>query len=306
MRPAAFADPLETWRHAIETLGAAGWRIGEEPPPPGTWRRIPALGKTDRNRSAAVTIAADGAAVHLVDHANDIRETVQARRPASRDPAERRARADDFARRRAEQEKARAVARSKAIAHALGQYIAAGPGDGHRHVVGKELRSAYGARQVDDTLLVLGRDADGQPAFVQRIIGDGRRKLIARGTSFVGAFVTFGTPTPDGTLVIATGWATSAVLFEEAGHPTLAAMADGNLERVARIARGRYPDADIVIAGDDDRGKVSNSGRKAATAAARAVGARLAFPVFCDGCDGSCSDFADTRACERRRAGAVR
>jgi len=306
MRPATYVDPFETWRCAVDMLADHGYTLPADPPAPGAWVRIPAAGKGGRNRSAAVTITADGVAVHLVDHANDFRTTVQARSPAPCDPVARQARADDLARRRAEREKVQAAERSKAIAHALERYVAAGPGDGHPYVARKGLRSAHGARQIDDELLVLGRDADGRSAFVQRIVGDGRRKLIARGTSFVGAFVTFGTPAPDSTLVIATGWATSAVLFEEAGHPTLAAMADGNLERVARIARERYPDADIVIAGDDDRAKASNSGRKAATVAARAIGARLAFPSFCDACDGSCSDFADTRVCERRRAGAVR
>jgi len=221
------------------------------------------------------------------------------------DPIERERLAAESARLRDRQRKARAAERAEAIRKAVETYFAAEPAGRPPYIVGKGLEHAHGTRQPGDTVLVLGRDADGRPAFLQRIGPDGTKRT-EKGTSFVGAFVTFGTPTDDGTLVIGTGWATCAVIREETGHVVVAAMCDSNLERVARIMRDKYPDADIVVAGDDDRQNARNGGREAATAAARAIGARLAFPATCNACDGSCSDFADIRACERRRAGGDR
>jgi putative DNA primase/helicase len=68
-------------------------------------------------------------------------------------------------------------------------------------------------------------------------------------------------------------------------------MNAGNLLPVAKAARAAWPGADLVICADNDRKTAGNPGLTAATAAAKAVGARLAVPEFPEGASGS--DFND-------------
>lgn len=62
----------------------------------------------------------------------------------------------------------------------------------------------------------------------------------------------------------------------------LVAFTAGNLEAVARMARQRYPDREIIIAKDDDHEKLPNAGRTITPGAARVVGAKVCFPSFLD------------------------
>ena len=101
-----------------------------------------------------------------------------------------------------------------------------------------------------------------------------------------------------GGALFAEGFATAATLREETGHTTVGAMFAGNLLAVYKALRARYPDLAITVAGDDDRATAGNPGRMKAIEAADAVGGRIAFPTFCDRCDGSCTDFNDVAQCE--------
>ena len=286
---------MTTWATAREALAAEGYTVPAELTT--RWHRIPAAGKPERNRSAAVRLADDGSAVHLVDHANGYATTVQGRRARTLD-------ADEPRRARAEAERRQATARAEAaseraaaLSGAQRMFDAAAPGDAHPYVAAKLLKHAHGARQAGGWLLVAGHDARGALAFVQRIGADGTKRLV-RGTSFAGAWTTFGAPVDGAPLVVSTGFATSAVVFEDTGAVVLGSMCDGNLLRVATTARRLWPSSPLVVAADDDRHGTTNSGREAGEAAARATGARLLTPTFCRA-DCRCSDFADVRACER-------
>ena len=292
-------DPMTTWATAREALAAEGYTVPAELTT--RWHRIPAAGKPERNRSAAVRLADDGSAVHLVDHANGYATTVQGRRARTLD-------ADELRRARAEAERRQATARAEAaseraaaLSGARAMFDAAAPGDGHPYLAAKLLERAHGTRTAGGWLLVPGHDKHGALAFVQRIGADGTKRLV-RGTSFAGAWATFGVPVDGGRIVVGTGWATSAVVFEDTGAVVLAAMCDANVLRVARTARRLWPSSPLVVAGDDDRHGAKNSGREATEAAARATGACVLFPSFCRP-DCPCSDFADVRACERRGTG---
>ena len=299
------ADPITTWHHAREAAAADGYTLPAEPPAPGGRLRIASRDKSARNRSASVWLAPDGGVVAITDHAaGGLTLTYRPDRTERLDPIERERLAvaarerQAVALARTERERAEGLA-------AAGELLAGGVcADDHLYVIRKGLASAHGALRHGDLLLIAGHDAGGALAFVQTIDTTGRRKRYVQGTSCRGGFVTFGTPGNDTTIILGTGWATTAVTHEETGHPAIAGMSDANLGHVARIVRDRFPDADIVIVGDDDRLNRHNGGRQVATDAARAIGARVAFPPFC--CSACrCSDFADTRACERRRAGGV-
>ena len=54
-------------------------------------------------------------------------------------------------------------------------------------------------------------------------------------------------------LMIAEGYATAATLSEAVGFPTVAAFDSGNLVSVAKALHEKYPEKQIIIAGDDDK-----------------------------------------------------
>src|SRR5207247_1242870 len=57
-------------------------------------------------------------------------------------------------------------------------------------------------------------------------------------------------------------------------------LCTGNLEAVARSLRNAYPNADLILCADDDYATPGNPGLTKSTAAAEAVGGRLAVPHF--------------------------
>jgi putative DNA primase/helicase len=73
----------------------------------------------------------------------------------------------------------------------------------------------------------------------------------------------------------------------------LAAVDAGNLQAVTTGARNRWPTADIVVCGDDDRQTEGNPGATKARAAAIAAGARYALPEWPPAAPLNLSDFND-------------
>ena len=84
---------------------------------------------------------------------------------------------------------------------------------------------------------------------------------------------------------------TGATLHQASGQPVLCTMSAGHLLKVATAARAAWPDAELTICADNDRYTTGNPGVTAATAAAKATGAKLAVPEFPEGVPGS--DFND-------------
>lgn len=84
-------------------------------------------------------------------------------------------------------------------------------------------------------------------------------------------------------LGVAEGYATAATAHEATGFPVAVAFDAGNLLPVAKALRGKYPQARIVVFGDDDAGTAQatgkNPGREKATAAARAVDGVAVLPA---------------------------
>ncbi len=103
-------------------------------------------------------------------------------------------------------------------------------------------------------------DADGS----KRFLSDGQKKEC---------FCWLGNPTD--TILVAEGFATAASLHEHKGLQTFVAFDAGNLESVAKIIRAKLPDAQIIIAGDNDE---SGVGQNAARTAALAVGGTYLIP----------------------------
>lgn len=96
-------------------------------------------------------------------------------------------------------------------------------------------------------------------------------------------------------IAIGEGYATVATGREAMGWAGVVAVDAGNLPAVARVIRANYPDAKLVMVGDDDTGTAGNPGRTKAEAAAAEVGALVAFPMLADG---SVGDWNDLRVAE--------
>lgn len=197
---------------------------------------------------------------------------------------------EDKAARQAEQE------RRWADAAKLAQSVweAAAPAtDEHPYLVKKQVPS-LGLRQVKDGRLivpVLGESGGVQS--IQFIAGDGSKRFLTGG-KMSGGF--FSIPARDGNktgpLVIAEGYATAASVHLATGYACLVAFNAGNLEAVATMARAKYPQREIILAADNDVLTDGNPGVTKATAAAQAVGGKLAI---CPAHEGKPTDFNDLR-----------
>ncbi|MCB2226205.1 MAG: DUF3987 domain-containing protein [Desulfarculaceae bacterium] len=139
---------------------------------------------------------------------------------------------------------------------------------------------------------VLGPDNKAQS--LQAITPDGDKKFLSGGKTAGGYFPIKGRK--DGPLHICEGLSTSLSVHEATGGTVLVACNAGNLEAVARMARERYPGRPIIICGDDDHATPGNPGRTKAEAAARAVGGKVALPVFRE--PGVGTDFNDLHQAE--------
>ena len=148
-------------------------------------------------------------------------------------------------------------------------------------------------------LLVPLSNLDGKVLSIQRIFPDGKKSFF-KGARVSGLCSVLGSLDRVTQVIICEGWATGATLYLPNYVPVLAAMTAGNLIHVAKAARRRWPTADIVIAGDDDRFTEGNPGRTAAMAAASATGSRLALPPF-DESDLAGTDFNDLLVARLRR-----
>lgn len=151
----------------------------------------------------------------------------------------------------------------------------------------------YGLKEFKDkrTLLVPMRDAQGKLCSLQFIYADGTKRFKSNGR-VQGSYYSFGGK-PTDTVLICEGFATGASLFAALGYPVAVAFNAGNLEAVAVALRQKLPSVQIIVCADNDRFNSSgNVGVERASAAARAVGGRVAVPEFAPDDDTS-TDFND-------------
>lgn len=135
----------------------------------------------------------------------------------------------------------------------------------------------HGTRVADCWRLVVPVLCDGEVVSLQFIAGDGTKRFLAGGRVSGGHYII---GEPRGSILIAEGFATAATLHECCGKAAVVGFNAGNLPAAARAVRAAYPDADLVVCGDDDVSVAGNPGLTKATEAARVAGARLAVPGF--------------------------
>ena len=167
--------------------------------------------------------------------------------------------------------------RADAAARALKLWNGAKPAaDDHPYLRAKGVHT-FGLRALRDQLMVPARDADGRLHTLQFIGPDGGKRFLTGGR-IAGCYYAIGRP--DDALLLAEGYATAATLHQATGHAVAVCFNCGNLIAVARALRAKFPRLRFVICADNDTGTLGNPGLTAAHQAAKAIGARVAFPSF--------------------------
>lgn len=144
-------------------------------------------------------------------------------------------------------------------------------------------------------VLVVPVKQAGSISTLELIDGNGRKAALAGAGTKAGGFWASG-PLPDDNgkglvLVIGEGVATALSAHEATGRPAFAALSSGNLSKVAKAMRERYPLAELVILAD--LVKVTGEPDPHAIEAAQAVGGKLAVPVFGPDREPGQTDFND-------------
>lgn len=206
--------------------------------------------------------------------------------------AELRARMEQ-ARKQAEQD--RQAEAEKAAHRAREIWEAAAPArTDHPYLVAKQVPS-FGLRESErGQLIVPVLDPAGKITSLQFIDPDGGKKFLTGGKVGGGCFSIKGDRDP---LFIVEGFATGASVHLATGCTVVCAFNAGNLKPVALAVRQRYPEAKIVVAGDDDQWTPGNPGKAKASAAAQAVGGSVVLPEFKDLTDRP-TDFNDLHRLE--------
>ena len=163
-----------------------------------------------------------------------------------------------------------------AAARALAIWTAARPAIEHAYLTRKAIK-AHGARIDGQHLLIPLRDTAGKLWGLQTIAPNGEKRFQSGGR-VKGCYCPIGQP--DGRVTLCEGWATGATINKSTGGAVAVCFSASNLMAVALALRAKYPSLAITIAADDDWQTASNPGLTAATAAAAAIGAKLAIPNF--------------------------
>ena len=138
-------------------------------------------------------------------------------------------------------------------------------------------------------------DVDADFQTLQFIDEKGKKLFLSCGKKKGGCFWIGVSPeeqTPK-VLLVCEGFATGATLHEITGYPVVVAFDAGNLKPVLQRILPRFgQQAQVVIAGDDDRFKDKNTGKEAAKALAQEFGIRWVVPSWPEGSE-SGTDFND-------------
>lgn len=160
---------------------------------------------------------------------------------------------------------------------------------------------AYGLRFGKGCILVPMRDDEGKLWNVQRIYGKplsgDNDKFGLRGGRVSGCYHLIGTPDAVGWLLVAEGYATAATLHQACGLPVVVAFNAANLRHVTEAMRRLFPDVQLLICADDDRGTEAETGKNTGLLAAKDAARRArAAMVKPEGLPEGGSDFNDLAA----------
>lgn len=183
----------------------------------------------------------------------------------------------------------------QAATRARRDWALAGPADPNHPYLARKRIKPHHLRQLGSVLMVpiCWR---GELVSLQRIKANGKKSFL-KGGRITGCYCPFGRVEPGVELFIVEGIATAATLHEQTGKPVAAAMSAGNLPPAGLELKRRYPNAVLIIGGDDDRAKESegkpNAGKLAAIHAAAMLNCGYVLPAWPKSAPLHLSDFND-------------
>lgn len=146
----------------------------------------------------------------------------------------------------------------------------------HEYLTRKGIKP-HGSR-IRDGWLIVSVEVDGVITSLQEIKGD-KKKFLVEGKIGGGYYILEG---KGDVVYIAEGFATAASIQEATGAKVYCAYNANNLLDVTNTAKDQNPDCNVIICGDDDIWKETNTGRSKGIAASEATQCRIVFPVFQD------------------------
>jgi putative DNA primase/helicase len=178
----------------------------------------------------------------------------------------------------------------------------------HPYFVAKGIKTKTTLKVERGRLLVPVKGCEkGNPLWSIQTISAKGKKLFAEGGRVGGGRTTLMTNAFDGQGVVylCEGWATGWSIHNITKAPVVVAFNTTNLKPVAVYLRSQYPQADLIIAADNDQWteteKGMNPGVLLALEAAEASGALVKIPVF-KNTEGKPTDFNDLHNREGPRA----
>jgi putative DNA primase/helicase len=136
---------------------------------------------------------------------------------------------------------------------------------------------------------------------LERTFPDGTKRTLKDGP-VVGGYFAVGGKRADLPLLIGEGLYTVYSASLATGFSGLVARNKANLRPVALMARGKYPEREIIVMADYDGATEGNPGVKSATEAAATIGAKLAIPPAGVGQKVDFDDLRRTEGLEAVRA----
>jgi len=158
----------------------------------------------------------------------------------------------------------------------------------HPYFIAKGITDPMGLKVEKGRLLIPVKGCEeGNPLWsIQTIPLSGKPKLFATGGRVKGGRTTIITDSFDGrgTAYICEGWATGWAIHRATKAPVVVAFSAENLKPVAEYLRKQYPQADLIIAADNDRWTEGPEGKNPgvffALKAAATSGAVVKVPEF--------------------------
>jgi putative DNA primase/helicase len=169
------------------------------------------------------------------------------------------------------------------------QYNQAADAVKHPYLNAKGIVGVEGLKVANNQLLVPLIDLNtGMIKNIQRIYPDGSKRFLKNGqiTGLCCGLLNRQIVMPENVteFYICEGFATAASIFQMTGQPVIAAMNAGNLLSVSKLAKSKWPNANITIAADDDwvthQKYGVNPGKEKAIEAANVIGASVSVPPF--------------------------
>lgn len=275
--------PTETARQFRHALLDAGFEHAPQIEP-DKMHRFPGIGKKPSNRAGWCKLFPDCAGGIYGDWSTGLTATWQADNAAS--PADQARFQHQIKQARRQREIEQQQQWREAATSARLKWQSAQPETGtHGYLVGKNIQP-HGIRSDGYQLLIPLHDISGSWQSLQYIDHAGR-KLFLKGGKITGGLYLIGEINPDGKILVCEGFATGATLYENTNTTTAIAFNANNLEPVAVSIHKKYPKAELIICGDNDRNTEGNPGVKAATAAALSVNGKISIPEFSESQKGS-------------------